>query len=377
MLRYKEKDIIRIAKRINNGRRPYLLVNPLQAKHIPVAPSKAFQMMTSLGEVVAEKYSDARLVIGFAETATALGAVVAKSISNECLYIHTTREMVKSAEQYVYFTEEHSHATEQKLVSNNLDYYFSKTSTVILVDDEFSTGTTLINMVNRLKSAYHALNGKRIVAASIINRMSEDHLERWKNNGIESVCLLNIPNVDYTDAIAPILVESAQYCSEPENQFHSTTSVFNCNLPDPRLGVIISDYYEACFAKAKQIVSSYDFKDKRAVVLGTEECMLPSLLIGKRIEELGLAKSVKCHSTTRSPIGICKTTGYPIKSGYHLRSFYDVKRETYIYNLKKYDIAVIISDTNEQFRNGLHDLSIALNGNGCRNILCIVGENDV
>lgn len=38
MIRYQEKDILRIAKRINNSRRPYLLVNPLQAKHIPVSP---------------------------------------------------------------------------------------------------------------------------------------------------------------------------------------------------------------------------------------------------------------------------------------------------------------------------------------------------
>ena len=101
MIRYQEKDILRIAKRINNSRRPYLLVNPLQAKHIPVSPSTALQMMTSLGELVAAKYGDARLVIGFAETATAIGAVVAKTISDECLYIHTTREIVTDVKDYI------------------------------------------------------------------------------------------------------------------------------------------------------------------------------------------------------------------------------------------------------------------------------------
>lgn len=116
MLTYQKQDILRIAKRINNNKRPYLLVNPLQAKHIPVSPSKALQMMTSLGELVATKYGDANLVIGFAETATAIGAVVAKTISDECLYIQTTREIVKDAKDYVFFTEEHSHATEQKIV---------------------------------------------------------------------------------------------------------------------------------------------------------------------------------------------------------------------------------------------------------------------
>lgn len=377
MLRYKEKNILRIAKRINNGRRPYLLVNPLQAKHVPVAPSKALQMMASLGEVVAKKYNSARLVIGFAETATAIGAVVAKSISDDCLYIHTTRENVNTTMEYVYFTEEHSHATEQKLVADELNNFFSSTSTVILVDDEFSTGKTLINMVNQLKATYPALSGKRIVAASIINRLSEENLKRWENEGIESVCLLKLPNIDYTAEVAPILAETAECCSAAQRRPQSAASVLVCNLPDPRSGVVISDYYEMCIAKAELIKNSCELKGKRVLVLGTEECMLPALLIGSKIEEMRLAKSVRCHATTRSPIGICSAAGYPIKSGYRLRSFYDVNRETFIYNLHKYDVAIIVSDTDKPFNSGLYDLSIALNANGCKNILCMVGENDV
>lgn len=377
MLRYKEKDILRIAKRINNGRRPYLLVNPLQAKHIPVAPSEALQMMASLGEVVAENYSEARLVIGFAETATAIGAVVAKTISDECLYIHTTRENVRTAKQYIYFTEEHSHATEQKLVSDDLNNYLEETSTVILVDDEFSTGKTLINMVNQLKATYPVLNKKKFVAASIINRLSEDNLNRLEKEGIESVCLLKLPNVDYTEEVASILAETAECCLVPPRQLQSAASVIVCNFPDPRSGVVISDYFDICLTKTELIKGSFELKDKRVLVLGTEECMLPALLIGSKIEKAGLARSVKCHATTRSPIGICNAAGYPIKSGYRLHSFYDVNRETFIYNLQKHDVAIIVSDTYKQFNSGLYDLSIALNNNGCNSILCIVGENDV
>ena len=90
-LKLSENDLIRIAKRLNNNRRTYLLVNPLQAKHIPVSPSKALQMMTRLGELVSSKYNDSRLVVGFAETATAIGAVVAKELSDDCMFLHTTR----------------------------------------------------------------------------------------------------------------------------------------------------------------------------------------------------------------------------------------------------------------------------------------------
>ena len=71
---YTAADTLRIAKRYNNPKRSYLLVNPLQAKHIPVSPAAALEMMGALGDQVAAKYPEARLVIGFAETATAIGA---------------------------------------------------------------------------------------------------------------------------------------------------------------------------------------------------------------------------------------------------------------------------------------------------------------
>ena len=162
-LKLSENDLIRIAKRLNNNRRTYLLVNPLQAKHIPVSPSKALQMMTRLGELVSSKYNDSRLVVGFAETATAIGAVVAKELSDDCMFLHTTREIVENANGYIQFFEEHSHAIEQKIVADNLDYYFSQTNTIVFVDDEFTTGKTLINMINCLKEHYPSIAGKELL----------------------------------------------------------------------------------------------------------------------------------------------------------------------------------------------------------------------
>ena len=40
-MEYTEKDLVKIAKRENNTKRNYLVVDPLQGKHIPVVPSKA------------------------------------------------------------------------------------------------------------------------------------------------------------------------------------------------------------------------------------------------------------------------------------------------------------------------------------------------
>lgn len=377
MLRYQEKDILKIAKRINNNKRPYLLVNPLQAKHIPVSPTKALEMMTSLGELVAAKYSEARLVIGFAETATAIGAVVAKTISDDCLYIHTTREIVKEAQDYVLFTEEHSHATEQKIVADDLDRYFAETDTIVLVDDEFSTGKTLINMVNRLRSCYPTIVGKRIVAASIINRLSEENLKRWSDDGIESVCLLKLENTDYSPSIDSITVEAATTRIEDRNHTDKLVSILAQSLPDPRLGVVISDYYELCNRKMDLIKNNCHVRGKKVLVLGTEECMLPALLIGKAIEDTKEASSVRCHATTRSPIGISRIPGYPIESGFHIASFYDLQRDTFIYNLRSYDVVIIITDASGAYNRGLYDLSMVLKDLGCKEIFCLAGVDDV
>ena len=151
---YTKHSILRIAKRYKNSKRSYLLVNPLQAKHIPVKPSDALNMMRTLGNKLKEKYPTASLVIGFAETATAIGAAVADTYGENCKYIHTTRENYPSEEK-VEFKEEHSHAVEQQLLTSNLKQYIEETDAVILVDDELSTGKTLLNIIEVLKISFH------------------------------------------------------------------------------------------------------------------------------------------------------------------------------------------------------------------------------
>ena len=334
-------------------------------------------MMESLGELVAEKHGESRLVIGFAETATAIGAVVARTVSDDCYYIHTTREIVNGADGYVFFTEEHSHATDQKLVRNKLDHLFSKTETIILVDDEFSTGKTLINMVRKLKKDFPALNAKKIVAASIINRLSEDNMNRWNDEGIDSVCLLKLADQDFAASVESISASAAE--NRRENTMHEDNdiSVVVHSFPDPRLGVAISDYYKDCSSILDQIRNIDDLRDKEVLVLGTEECMLPALLLGKEIEDTQDVKSVRCHATTRSPIGICGDQGYPIKNGFHLHSFYDLVRDTYIYNIHRYDVAIIVSDTRTPNNASMNELSGILQDFGCKKVICMVGEDNV
>ena len=185
MKNYTQHDILRLGKRHNNKKRTYLLVNPLQSKHIPASPSESLDMMKTLGEKVAIKCPNAKLVIGFAETATAIGAAVASCLADDCIYIHTTREKPGELSDWVEFNEEHSHAVEQKLYSKNLTMLIANTQEIILVDDELSTGKTLINFTQQLKKKCPELKDKKIIAASIINRLTDMNINRLLREGIE------------------------------------------------------------------------------------------------------------------------------------------------------------------------------------------------
>ena len=180
---YSSQDLLRIAKRFNNPKRTYLLVDPLQAKHIPVSPGRALEMMESLGDLL-KKYPGPRLVIGFAETATAIGAAAASRSPGECVYLHTTREELPGAEDWILFSEEHSHAVEQKLWGGGLTERIDRAEHIIFVDDEISTGKTLINMAAQLHARFPRLAGKELVMACLIDRLSPEHEQRLAEAGI-------------------------------------------------------------------------------------------------------------------------------------------------------------------------------------------------
>ena len=113
---------------------------------------------------------------------------------------------------------------------------------------------------------------------------------------------------------------------------------------------------------------------KSALVLGTEECMFPSMVVGKALEdEYGI--DVWCHSTTRSPISVLPREGYPVQNGYELHSFYDKKRVTYIYNIRSYDVAIVVTDAKEREQESERDLFTLLKSHGISRLYHIrIGE---
>ena len=103
--------------------------------------------------------------------------------------------------------------------------------------------------------------------------------------------------------------------------------------------------------------------------------MLPGLMVGRVLERKGW-ENVFFHATTRSPIGISDEEGYPIEAGWQVQSFYDAARATYIYNLRPYHHAVIVSDTAHEAHEAVESIARALRESGCTDIVCLMSRDE-
>lgn len=370
---YTKETTLQVAKRYRNAKRAYLLVNPLQAKHMPVSPTEALTMMRTLGEGLRQEFPGARLVLGFAETATALGAAVASRLGPDCAFLTTTREAGEGP-GWVRFLEEHSHAAEQKLWGGDLDALLQETDTVLFVDDEISTGKTLRNMVAQLTRRWPALGEKTLVAASLLNRVTPEQEEALADAGINCRCLVRLPQEDHTAQVADWTVTEAPP-AVPQNLSFRQETLPGEGLLDPRKTLRIGAYDSSCQAVAEAMLSHTLGPVEtlgKTLVLGTEECMYPALCLGEKLERLGA--EVCCHATTRSPIGLCDAPGYPIRSGWKLPSFYEEERTTYVYNLREYDTVIVVSDTKKTDLRAIQALASVLT---CKHLIYTQGEGYV
>lgn len=377
---YSEKDLVRIAKRENNNKRKYLVVNRLQGKHMPVKPGECLEMFDALAGIAAEAFGDENiLLVGFAETATAIGARLAAMM--DCYYMQTTREEIEGVE-YFYFTESHSHAAQQKLVKTDLDKVMEKVSRVVFVEDEVTTGNTILGIAALLRKAYG--EGTAFAVISILNGMDGEAEEIYARQGISLYYLVKTDHSGYTGEAEKYRGDGVYYgCPLPgrrgsgiyredsakgygfrEGMIHQGDSGERISGPgmyraegyrNARRLVKGGDYQAACEMLYGQARRWIPFAGReRVLVLGTEEFMYPAIYAASKLEKEGY--SVKCHSTTRSPIAVSTEDGYPLRERYELHSPYEYGRRTFIYDLQKYDKAVIFTDACGGEERGLGDL---------------------
>lgn len=328
------------AARENNAKRGGLIVNFLQAKHVPAKPSETLALFDRLAERVIPEISEKKvMVIGFAETATAIGAELAARLSEkcECTYIHTTRERFPEDMRLALFSEEHSHATEQCLYSDKGLDIFSGTQRIIFAEDELTTGKTILNFIEALKNAVNC----KFSAASIINGMSEENLLKYKALGVGVHYLVK------TNSSAETLKEGISVTPREDGEFDIFSVPEELFLrmdkkKDPRLGIDGAEYENYCACAANEFFEKTGSRlsGKTVDVIGTEECMFPAIKLGELLE--GKGYDVRCHATTRSPIVPSGDEGYPLFARYRAESVYDPERRTFIYNLYECDCRIVV-----------------------------------
>lgn len=385
---YTEAELVRIAKRENNTRRKYLVVNRLQGKHIPVSPKEALQMFRSLAELIKEAYPSERLLmVGFAETATAIGAAVA--IECQAAYMQTTREVIDGVD-YLYFSESHSHVTEQKLVKTDLDKIIGKTDRIVFIEDEVTTGNTILNIVRLIQKTY--AQPVSFAVASILNGMNEEALENYKNLKIPVHYLVKTAHDTYTEIAEQYQADgTCHICTKPqekevEQQKEVQQQIEMQQTKEAQQPIEVQEisgwinarrlhtadtYKQACEQLWQEIQQKYGYTKytketetgRRILVLGTEEFMYPALYVGAKLEEAGY--TVRMHATTRSPIAVSKEEKYPLHTRYELASLYDKNRITFVYDLTEYEEVLVLTDAQNQETEGWESLqrALALNQN--------------
>ncbi|QES36601.1 phosphoribosyltransferase [Streptomyces venezuelae] len=157
-----------------NPKRAHLLVSNVLGKHVPQLPSVVYAAGRDLGVRVRDLLGDEEaaraVVLGYAETATGLGHAVADGVAL-APYLHSTRRPVEGVERAGGFEESHSHATSHLLLPED-PWLLAGDGPLVLVDDEFSTGNTVLNTVRALHERFP--RGRYVIVALVDMRSPED-----------------------------------------------------------------------------------------------------------------------------------------------------------------------------------------------------------
>ncbi len=176
-------DLLGLALR-RNPKRAHLLVSNVLGKHVPQRPDVVHGAGFGLGRRVRELLGDeaaARsVVLGYAETATGLGHSVADGLAL-APYLHSTRRPVDGVAQAGGFEEEHSHATSHLLLPEDHEL-LAGDGPLVLVDDEFSTGRTVLNTIKALHAHFPR---ERYVVVALVDMRSDADRSRLEKFAAE------------------------------------------------------------------------------------------------------------------------------------------------------------------------------------------------
>lgn len=350
---------VKLAKRENNNKRGFLIVNPYLGKHVAMNPSDILNMFDDVAALIPSgMIPNKTLVICFAETATALGTHYA--IKNNTYFIQTTREKIPSGTNRLYFSEEHSHATEQYIVKDCIDRIINKIDRIIFIDDEITTGNTVLNAINAISKAYGRKLKYEVV--SVLNSMNDEQMQAYLNKNIGIYFLNHIDNSDYEN-VAKSFNSDGIYHIMSSHPYDDTVCLYETThvIGDNRLVRYGEKYSRDCELVMNELENQFRnaIYGNNILVLGTEEFMYPGLIFAERLQNT-FGKNVKFHATTRSPISVSFDAEYPLHERYEIKSMYNKNRITYVYDLDKYDSVFIVTESEYLYMDGLNTLLLAL-----------------
>lgn len=366
-------DLVSIGYRDNNSKRNFLFISKVLGKHIEVKPNicrvTGFLLVSTIlgttketsilinyiknykdndiniNEVMKLTYrtNEKLVVIGFAETATGIGMSVASAIENS-YYVTTTRENIEGIKSFLNFEEEHSHATTHKCFPEDI-YKLREADRIILVDDEITTGKSMLNIIKELK---RNTGVRKYEILTILDWRNIEYRELYKDfirkNKVEiEVRALISGDIEVED--------NNVYCYKKENLLSEKMNVNYLNILSRkgqylkftgRFGVDFDDIKkteEECIKAANKIQEIIG-DNKKILVLGHGE----NIYIPSRIASY-LEGDVYFKSTTRSPIYCSDERSYLINE----RSiFYHNGVKYYFYNKSRieenYDKVILITE---------------------------------
>lgn len=277
------------------------------------------------------------VTIGFAETATGLGQLVGDALGS--YYLHSTRFAPVGSTPFAGFEEEHSHATDHNLLPTD-PHWLRAGGTVVLVDDELSTGTTAINTVTAIQALVpqrHWVIASLIDLRSAADRERFDELATALGTRISVVSLGAGPISLPADvlALATREVESMPDVAPPPVAPGAVRLLDATDLPairsarfggtdpvDPGLARAIADRVRPLLpAGARAGDPGGGRGDGRGVlVLGSEEFIAVPMATADALDDTTGGPVVLFSTSTRSPIAPLDAADYPIASAIRFRS---------------------------------------------------------
>ena len=363
-------DKISLAKRLNNNKRGYLIINANQGKHKIALIGDVKNEYDTLVNLSSEILKNS-LVIGFAETAIAIGASLASSAG--AFFMQTTRENICAQNEYIHFTEAHSHAMEQRLVLADMEKIYGQVDRIVFVEDEITTGNTIWHCIEEIESIFKG--GKKYAIAPLTNTLSEERRKFFKEKNVDIVYIRDIDKEGFEDEVVDTLTNGDVYTinSTPRNDDVKIIN-FKTDIRTRRL-LNIKDLDAETDRLGEFLKEKIDLKnllkDKKSVtVLGTEEFIYVPIKLAEYIDTFSDA-DVYVHSST---IEVSKLEDYPLHTRYEVRSIYDKNRQTYIYDLKESDVFFLVTDGKEA--EGEADILEAIRISGNKNIYLIRWDNE-